>query len=184
MYARFGLAVYFCQALELQLVNHLMAMRLGLDLDLDEIDDLLRCWFRQEMGKHVRGIKSQAGVSEQTAHILEAALVRRNWLVHHYFRSRADRLGTIDGLRSLVDELKGYSNELQEADAVLSAETQALMDRHGLNAEGVSAASEPFLAAISRGERPFGFTEWHDLFGDREPEEHGTLRADESDGRR
>ena len=169
MYARFGLAVYFCQTLELQLVNHLAAMRVGSGLDLDGVDKLLREWFADVMGHHVREVSKQLAVSEHTAALLDAALVRRNWLVHHYFRARTDRLGTVEGKQAMVEELNGYAEQLQAADAALTAETTALMAERRLTAETIAAASEPFIAALRAGKILAGFAEWRALFDDREP---------------
>jgi hypothetical protein len=169
MYARFGLAVYFCQVLEVQLVNHLMAIRLGDGLDLAGIDRLLERWFSRPMGNNVANIKKEAAVSDSTATVLDQALKRRNWLVHHYFRSRTDKIATIAGQRTIVSELETICEEIQTADEILTAETLALMEKRGLSVEAVRAASEPFLAALYRGERPAGFNEWHDLFGRHEP---------------
>lgn len=169
MYARFGLAVYFCQTLELQLVNHLAAMRVDSGLDLSGVDGLLRGWFGDVMGRHVREVSTQLAVSEATAGLLGKALVRRNWLVHHYFRSRADRLGTVEGKQAMVAELNAYAEQLQAADEALTAETTALMTDRGLTPEAIAAASEPFVAALRAGQTPSGFAEWRALFDDREP---------------
>lgn len=174
MYARFGLAVYFCQTLELQLMNHLAVMRVGSELDLDGIDALLRQWFREGMGRHVRGVSNQLAVNKETAELLDAALALRNWLVHHYFRARTDRLGTVEGMQAMVEELDGYAEHLQAADAALTAETKTLMAKLGLPEETIGAVSEPFIVAVRAGQTPAGFAEWRALFDDREPPPPGT----------
>lgn len=169
MYARFGLAIYLCQTLELQLVNHLTAVRLGSGIDLDQVDELLRGWFGDTMGRHVREVSRELAVSEETAALLSSALRQRNWLVHHYFRSRADQLGSASGIRIMADEIQGYCTELLAADAALTAETTVLMTERGLAPTTIAATSEPFVAAVRAGQTPAGFPEWRALFDHREP---------------
>jgi hypothetical protein len=169
MYARFGVAIYLGQALELQLVNHLTAMRLGAGLDLDGIDDLMRRWFSQTMGAHVKEVAQELGVDSKTATLLQEALALRNWLVHHYFRAEVHRLGTVEGMRSISDDLRGYAEQLQRADAALTAETRQLMATYALTQEVVAAASDSFLADVKVGKEPADFRTWRGLFDEREP---------------
>jgi hypothetical protein len=169
MYAHFGLAIYFCQTLEMQLVNHLSALHLGRGLDLADADRLLRRWFGQSMGSHVQEVSRQLAVREETAATLKQALARRNWLVHHYFRSRVNQLGTIDGIRSIIEELRLYADEFQAVDAALTAETHALMASRGLSPKVVHEISLEWTSSIRRGETPDDFADWHATFGHREP---------------
>lgn len=107
-------------------------------------------------------------MSLETATLLDQALQRRNWLTHHYFRSRVVKLGTIEGKREIVRELDADVELLQQADAALSAETAALATRKGLSRETIAAGVKEWNDAIQRGELPQGFDEWHALFGRRE----------------
>lgn len=169
VFARFGLAIYLCQALELQLVNHLTILHLNTGLDQAGIDRLLQRWFARTMGSNIREVNESLAVSLGTATLLDDALQRRNWLTHHYFRSRAVKLGTIKGKGEIARELDVHVERLQHADAALSAETTALATRQGLSRETLAAGVKEWTDAARRSDLPHGFDEWHALFGDREP---------------
>lgn len=136
VYARFGLAVYFCQALETQLVNYLALLRrvtTGQAMPTEEVDGLFDRLFRRTFGSNLRDVTELVGSDSVLVPTMAAALTLRNELVHHWLRDRAVEQGTSHGRLAVVEELKVAQAQLQRADEELRAQSKLLWARAGLS---------------------------------------------------
>lgn len=152
VYAHYGLCAYMCQTVEWGLVNYLVALRMddGTGLTHEQLDELLARWERLTMGQLMRELRDRLGMDAPMAETLGAALARRNWLVHHYFRERAAEFMTGPGRAMMLDELPRYRAELEAANAALEAQTQALMSAHGVELAVVEEVAEHLVAEAQR----------------------------------
>jgi hypothetical protein len=108
IYAKFGLAIYFCQCLESQLVNYLaLAARAnaGVPMTLEEVDSLFERLFSGTLGRNIRELRSMVGDEWMAANELAPALELRNELVHHWLRDRALQQGTSHSRLAMIEEL-------------------------------------------------------------------------------
>ena len=91
VFARFGLAMFEAQCLERQLALILaMKYRPGpTEISRPEFDNILEGLFARTLGQLVREIGTLAELSDDDEKRLQEALIKRNWLAHHYFWERA-----------------------------------------------------------------------------------------------
>jgi hypothetical protein len=92
VYAKFGLAIYFCQSLESQLVNYLALLgriRTGDPMTDADVDELFATLFSGTFGRNLKQVRDLLGDEWVLAEELTAALELRNQLVHHWMRDRA-----------------------------------------------------------------------------------------------
>ena len=89
--AQLGLALLNAQALEYSLVTLFAASKEADCDDADRLDvrTLMDARYAQTLGRLVRDAVDQLGLHGKLASDLEAALVRRNWLVHGMYRDCA-----------------------------------------------------------------------------------------------
>lgn len=91
-----GLAVFQAQALEDVLVLLFASLHLSEAETRDAIRSIMDAKYRQTLGKIIRDLSSKIKIPEEIGNELEIALVKRNWIVHHFFREY--------GLAALSDE--------------------------------------------------------------------------------
>lgn len=138
VYAKFGLAIYFCQVLEAGLVTYLVLLRRpteGGSATTEEVDELYFELFGNTLGRNITNVKRLLG--RQGEWILDeqmtAALTLRNELVHGWMRTRALKQGTSENRLAMIEELDKARALLEDADRVLGERTQAMMLRAGVS---------------------------------------------------
>jgi hypothetical protein len=115
VYAAYGLAMYHAQRLELTLVKLLLMFRISVDAGetYDELKRAVTELFQRTMG-FLHGQLPRTGIDlTSVKNILEAALKRRNFLAHDYFRERP--LRTFEGYKLMLEELADSSVLFQDA---------------------------------------------------------------------
>lgn len=135
VYAKFGVAIYFCQCLESQLVNYLALLRrikTGASMTDDEVDELFEELFGSTFGKNLKEVRDLLGDEWALAEELTAALNLRNQLVHHWMRDRALGQGTSRKRHAMVVELNAAIEHLERIDAELVEISRRLRDRAGI----------------------------------------------------
>jgi hypothetical protein len=138
VYAEFGLAAETGQTLEVEVGNFCLAY-IGLFFKPDQITDehreMLRSVVndlnRKTLGKLVKMIKTSATFDQTFLAVVEAALERRNYLIHHFLRSNNLAINSVEGRRTMIAELKKIQGELSLALAHLSAASSALLGLTG-----------------------------------------------------
>jgi hypothetical protein len=157
IYAKFGLAIYFCQVLEAGLVTYLVLLRRATDgsrATTEEVDELYVELFGNTFGRNITNVRRLLG--EQGEWILDeqmtAALALRNELVHQWMRTRVLRQGTSENRLAMIEELETARAVLEDADRILEERTQAMMVKAGMPEEFVREQSERLTELAKRGE--------------------------------
>ena len=101
VYAHFGLAIYMSQVLEHGLANALLVLDIVPRASAvatpeswpEKVDSFYDAQFKRTLGSLIHRLRELTLVPPELEQVLEQALETRNWLSHHYFRERAQRLG-------------------------------------------------------------------------------------------
>ncbi|MEX2105575.1 MAG: hypothetical protein WD810_01625 [Solirubrobacterales bacterium] len=157
IYAKFGLAVYFCQVLEAGLVTYLVLLRRATEerpATTEEVDELYAELFGNTLGRNIKNVRRLLG--EEGEWILEeqvtAALALRNDLVHQWMRTRVLRQGTSENRLAMIEELETARAVLEDADRVLGERTQVMMAKAGVPEEFVQEELKRLTELGERGE--------------------------------
>lgn len=157
IYAKFGLAVFFCQVVEAGLVNYLMILRRATEggvATTSEVDDLFAEFFGHTLGRNISNVKRVLGkqgewvLAEQMADVLKL----RNELIHSWMRTRVLRQGTSENRLAMIEELEKAISVLQDADGVLTERTQAMFAKAGIPEEFVQSELQRLTQLAARGE--------------------------------
>jgi hypothetical protein len=154
VYAHFGLAIYFCQVLETQLVNYLALLTrvtTGQSMTEAEVDDLFARLFGGTFGRNLADVRRLVGDDWALADVMANALTLRNDLAHHWMRDRALTQGTSDNRQARIDELKAAQEQLREADEQLTARSKLLWDHAGLQRDWIETEYERLREIADRG---------------------------------
>ncbi len=140
VYAHFGLAVYFSQALEHGLVNALVFADLipsrGPAVKSREqwekaFDSFMDGHFRTTLGRMIRSLQLVVTVPADLESVLRVALEKRNWLAHHYFRERAEDFMTENRRNKMIAELDEARDLFEKADKRLGEVMKPLRVKYG-----------------------------------------------------
>jgi hypothetical protein len=130
VYAHFGLAIYLAQVLEHGLAVaflylDLMPASIGKIRSREEwmsrMDAFMDRHFETTLGKMIRNLAVVTSVPSDLEQLLKLALEKRNWLVHDYFRERAEAFMSESGRERML-------HELVEAQELFSAADERLGD--------------------------------------------------------
>jgi len=141
VYARFGLAMYYGQVLELSIVNRLVISDIFNDkYDTDEeADAAVKALISTgTIGSLKNGLVGRGISLTDLADDLERARKIRNFLAHNYFRERALALQERDGQKQMIIELDLATSFLRE-----TGERLAALVTEALTARGVTEDETP-----------------------------------------
>jgi recombinational DNA repair ATPase RecF len=159
VYAHFGLAVYSAQVLEHGLANalvcaELLPRRAGKPTVRKqweaEFDTFINQQFEQTLGRLIRSLKAAAPVPDDLETLLAAALGRRNFLAHHYFRERAEEFITRDGRERMITELREAQKLFESADDRLGQVAIPLREKYGLTDEKLQPFMDQYMARLQK----------------------------------
>ena len=145
MYAAYGLAMYHAQRLELAIVKLLLMFKISLDPDegYGELQRAVTELFKKTMGV-LKGQLPQTGIDlTSVKSILEAALKRRNFLAHEYFRERP--LRTREGHELMLEELADSSAVFQEAKSGLDSLIMENFEAQGISVTDLLDQLKPMV---------------------------------------
>lgn len=156
VYAHFGLAHYLAQVLEHGIVNTFVCLELvPSKLKSTEVktsaewtanfDEFMDRKFEATLGKLIRGLREHAVVTKELENTLSAALVKRNWLAHGYFRDRASAFLTTEGRNAMILELQESQKLFENADQMLESATKPTRLKYGFTDERIAAAVAEYL---------------------------------------
>lgn len=146
VYARFGLAVYFAQVLEHGIVNALLVASLipsrrhlapSIQDWAAEVDSFTGRHFEDTMGRLIKSLRSVTTLSVDLEDLLRVALSKRNWLVHDYFRERAEEFISNTGRQVMLKEIEECSELFQAADDSLDSIVRPLRSSQGITDEWI-----------------------------------------------
>lgn len=157
VYAHFGVAIYFCQVVEVALVNYLHFLRrttAGRDMAEADADDLFGELFGYTLGRNIKNVKRVLG--EQGQWVLKDrmadTLKLRNELVHHWMRTRVMLQGTSENRLAMIEELKGVIARLEGAETAIRERTQAMLAKAGMPEGFVQDEHQRLTELAERGE--------------------------------
>ena len=154
VYARFGLAVYFAQVLEHQVVNSLTILdliptRRHLARSPDEwgvlVDDFTDRHFKRTLGALIGMLATVTSFPAGLADRLDAALLKRNWLAHAYFRERSGSLMSEVGRGQMLEKLHACRELYSSVDRELIELVEPLCEKPGLTADILAREYERFV---------------------------------------
>lgn len=113
LFAYFGLAVYYCQALEQQLTNLLLLTKLsrGKTPTDAEIAELYQRKLSNSLGQLIKEIQHHFPFSEEETSQLQAVWKERNHIVHDYFKERIQETFTPAGRAHMIRELEALQEQ-------------------------------------------------------------------------
>lgn len=160
VYAHFGLALFLAQVLEHGLVNalvfaELLPSRAGNPVPHKqwetEYESFYERNFEATLGKMIRNLKAATTIPSDLETVLTAALTKRNFLSHNYFRERDAAFITEAGREKMIKELQEAQALFSEADNKLTETTKAAREKFGFTDEYINRMFEDYLAKIKSG---------------------------------
>lgn len=134
VFAYFGLAVYYSQALEQQLANLLMLMKLsqGKIPSEEDFTELYQRKLSSSLGQLVQEIKHYFPFSEQENIQLNEVWKLRNYIVHDYFKERIHETFSPAGRSRMIRELTSFKDQAQALERKLQGYSRELYRTLGL----------------------------------------------------
>jgi hypothetical protein len=158
IYAQVGLAVYWVQCLETTLTNILLfnGRIRGTAPTEQDLDDLEASLQKQKtLGGLIKQVQTEAKLPETAEALINEALRKRNFLIHHFFRERAYEWVTAAGRARMRAELQETQAILRTADQTATLLCMALAKLLGITPEWINAEAERMKQeALKADERP------------------------------
>lgn len=146
VFAFFGLASYHVQVLEKCLVIMVLAFRCkGLHITRREFDSLYAENSMKTFGQLLSRARKSNSIPNDIDSILEDALRKRNWLIHHYFADRAVQFTTEIGRRQMLDELQSLIRIFMDADRATETIYKPIFEELGVTEESVAKMIEEMV---------------------------------------
>jgi hypothetical protein len=108
VYAKFGLAIYYCQVVETSMLNILCFLKIK-DSHILTKDDLLQyqeILFKKTFGALRIYLEKEKALTNDDMIFLKKLLKLRNFLVHHYFYDRAFIFMKLKGKKGNVERIR------------------------------------------------------------------------------
>jgi hypothetical protein len=131
LFSYFGLAVYYGQALEQQLVNLIMVMKLKEGI-IPSDEDFAEIYHRKRsnsLGQLVNEIRHHFAFSAEETEELLSIWKDRNYIVHDYFKERILQTFTEPGRKAMIKELRQFKNRAKRLEDKLQGYTKQLYDQ-------------------------------------------------------
>ena len=154
VYANFGLAIYWAQCLEHQIVNSMVIMDLLPNFAWksktreqwhQENDQYNEAQFAKTLGRLIKDLKNLTSVPQELESKFADCLQRRNFLAHHYFRERAVEFMSSEGRDKMISELENDVALFQAADQQLYSLVEPLNLKFGLTPKAIESAMQELL---------------------------------------
>ncbi|MEK4664812.1 hypothetical protein MHH93_23275 [Priestia sp. FSL H7-0729] len=141
LFAYYGLAVYYGQALEQQLVNLILLMKMsqGKAVSEEALEDLYERKMSSSLGQLIHEVRHHFTFSEEETRQLNELWQQRNRIVHHYFKERIHETFSPEGRSRMIKELEDFKDRAQELEIRLQQYTGAWIAELGLDAESAAA---------------------------------------------
>lgn len=137
LFAYFGLAVYYSQALEQQLANLLMLIKLskGKVPSEEDIAQLYQRKLSSSLGQLVQEIQHYFPFSEEETLQLKEVWKQRNHIVHDYFKERIHETFSPAGRSRMIRELSAFKDQAQALEQKLQGYSREMYIKLGLEGE-------------------------------------------------
>ncbi|AWB44398.1 hypothetical protein DCC85_09270 [Paenibacillus sp. CAA11] len=135
LFSYFGLAVYYSQALEQQLANLIMLMKLaeGKVPSEEDFEELYQRKLSSSLGQLVQEIRHYFSFSSEETEELMHLWKQRNYIVHDYFKERIHETFTEDGRTAMIEEFIDFKERAQHFEAKLQTYSRELYEQLGLS---------------------------------------------------
>ncbi|MCM3782862.1 hypothetical protein M3231_07735 [Neobacillus mesonae] len=139
LFSYYGLAVYYSQALEQQLVNLLVLMKLtqGKISPEEELTSLYYKKLGNSLGQLVHEIQHNFAFTEEESALLNNIWKKRNYIVHDYFKERILETFTSEGRSQMIEELIEFKDQAQNLEQKLLYYTRELLNELELEEEDI-----------------------------------------------
>ncbi|MDR0266656.1 hypothetical protein [Paenibacillus sp.] len=141
LFAYFGLAVYYSQALEQQLVNLLVLMKISQG-DIPSEEDVADMYYKKlsnSLGQLVNEIQHHFPFSPDETIQLKEVWKQRNYIVHDYFKERIQETFSPAGRSRMIRELTSFKVQAQDLERKLQKYTNEMYVKLGLDQESDKA---------------------------------------------
>lgn len=131
LFSYFGLAVYYGQALEQQLVNLIMVMKLkeGKIPSDEDFEEIYQRKLGNSLGQLVNEIRHHFSFSAEETEELLSIWKDRNYIVHDYFKKKILNTFTESGRQVMLKELKSFRNRAKRLEGKLQGYTKQLYEQ-------------------------------------------------------
>jgi hypothetical protein len=138
VYAFFGLASYCAQVLEKGITIMVVAFRCkGLRITRSELDVLYAEHNKKTFGQLLLRARKLISIPDEIDSLLDQALLKRNWLMHHYLADRAVQFMTEIGRRQMLSELQSLIHIFMEADRAIDPIYNPILEEFGVTEESI-----------------------------------------------
>ncbi|HWQ19990.1 MAG TPA: hypothetical protein VN455_09460 [Methanotrichaceae archaeon] len=146
VYAFFGLASYYAQILEIGILTMVVAFRCKeLHITRGEFDALYAEYNKKTLGQLLMRARKSISIPNDIDTLLGEALLRRNWLIHHYFADRSAQFNTEIGRQQMLSELQSIIRVFGEADHAIEPIYTPVLEEFGVNEERVKKIIEEMI---------------------------------------
>jgi hypothetical protein len=104
-----------------------------------EFDAFFDQQFSQTMGSLLKRLEAAVPLDTNLKSKIALAKERRNFLAHHFYRERVEKMFTPMGLDEMIDELEGDQKLFRMVDQELEEVTSSIRKRLGIRDERVEA---------------------------------------------
>ncbi|VVB67360.1 Uncharacterised protein [uncultured archaeon] len=133
VYAFFGLASYYAQVMEKGLMIMVVAFRCkGLRITRSQFDALFAEHNKKTLGQLLIRARESTSIPREIDSLLDEALLKRNWLMHHYFADRSVHFNTEIGRRQMLYELQSLIRIFIEADRATESVYMPILEEFGV----------------------------------------------------
>ncbi|WMT39096.1 hypothetical protein RE628_16460 [Paenibacillus sp. D2_2] len=131
LFTYFGLAVYYSQALEQQLANLIMVMKVSQgDLQsAEQFNENFRKKLSSSLGQLVNEIQHHFSFTDEESTKLKAIWKQRNYIVHDYFKQRIHEAFDKQGREAMIVELRTFCDEARLMEIRLQEYTEQLFNQ-------------------------------------------------------
>ncbi|RFA17661.1 hypothetical protein [Subtercola boreus] len=121
MYARYGLAMYFAQAVEAAIKSAIVMAEVssGVHASRSDFDESSARYFKIVFGRLVEKFRPYVGSDVELEQDLQLALALRNQLAHHFFWDHAADAMMFEGRKRMMTECDAAVEFLQDVDSRL-----------------------------------------------------------------
>jgi hypothetical protein len=148
-YAFFGLASYYVQCFEQDLILLIVALKVVSPTPITEtFEEIFEELDRNTLGVLIRQISILSDVDDNLTALFSELLPKRNYLMHHFFERNADKWFSDVGRRAMLDELRALAQAFQDGDRILVKIYEPLWHKLGVTEEVVRRELEKLKGEI------------------------------------
>jgi hypothetical protein len=164
VFAYFGRAIYAASCVETGLVHALLYLDYlssveaeirrtkgkGFDRQKYEanFDAFMEHHFAQTLGNLIKKVNSVANMDKELKDRIATAKKRRDFLVHHYWRERAEEFATRDGRAKMIDELNADGDTFELLDEDVNRAMKPARQAVGISDEVLKAYTDKFIERV------------------------------------